>query len=330
MPAITILTEEELRACVSVDRDAVYVVEDAFRALARGNVVMPPILSMALADQHSEVDVKTAYVPGLDGFAVKISSGFFDNPAQGLPSLSGLMVLFSSTTGVVQAVLLDNGYLTDVRTAAAGAVAAKLLAPQLVRSVGVLGAGMQAELQLRALKLVRNFEEVLVWARDARKAEAYAARMASVLGTVVNVVDTPEECVRRVDILVTTTPSEQPLVMADWLHPGLHITAMGSDTETKNELDPQVLVKADRFVCDRKAQSVVLGEMRAAIASGLMTPDTDVDELGEICAGQKQGRENTQSVTVCDLTGTGLQDTAIATVAYKRAKDAELGTLIRS
>lgn len=330
MPAITILTEQELRACVSVDRDSVYVVEDAFRALARGNVVMPPILSMALHDQHGELDVKTAYVPGMDGFAVKISSGFFDNPAQGLPSLGGLMVLFSTTTGVVQAALLDNGYLTEVRTAAAGAVAAKHLAPQLVRRVGVLGAGVQAELQLRALKLVRNFAEVLVWARDARKAEAYAARMSTTLGAVVNVVDTPETCVRRADILVTTTPSEQPLVMADWLHPGLHITAMGSDTETKNELEPRVLVEADRYVCDRKSQCVALGEMRAAIAAGLMKPDTDVDELGEICAEQKPGRQHAEAVTVCDLTGTGLQDTAIAAMAYKRAKDAGLGTLVQS
>ena len=129
MARIAVLTESDLRALVAVDAEAVAIVEDAFAALAGGAVVMPPVLSMAIEAANGEVDVKTAYVPGLDGFAVKVSPGFFDNPRLGLPSLNGLMVLFSATTGVVQAVLLDNGYLTDVRTAAAGAVAAKHLAP---------------------------------------------------------------------------------------------------------------------------------------------------------------------------------------------------------
>ena len=330
MSTITILTEKELRACVSVDRDAVDVIERAFSALAQGNVAMPPIMSMALDDRHGELDVKTAYVPGMEGFAVKMSTGFFNNPALGLPSLNGLMVLLSAETGEVQSVLLDNGYLTDVRTAAAGAVAARQLAPERVRTVAVLGAGVQADLQLRALALVRDFDEVLVWARDFGKAERYATRMTSTLGTAVTALETVEECVRRADVVVTATPSEQPLVMADWLHPGLHITALGSDTPTKNELDPEVLVKADRFVCDRKTQSAVLGEMRAAIDAGLMHADTGVDELGEICAGQKPGREQPHSVTVCDLTGTGLQDTAIATVAFQRARDAGMGTVVES
>ena len=147
MPDMTVLTEAELRRCVTLDLEAVDIVERAFAALAEGGVVMPPILSMPIAERHGEVDVKTAYVPGLDGFAIKVSPGFFDNPKSGLPSLNGLMVLLDAETGIVKAVLLDNGYLTDVRTAAAGAVAARHLAPRRVRTAGVLGAGVQAELQ---------------------------------------------------------------------------------------------------------------------------------------------------------------------------------------
>ena len=154
---ITILTEADLRSCVALDLDALKVVEDAFAALATGKVVMPPILSMAIPEAHGEVDVKTAYIPGFDGFAIKVSPGFFDNPKLGLPSLNGLMILFSATTGLVQALLLDNGYLTDIRTAAAGAVAARHLAPSTVETAGVLGpaVGVVASLQaIEALKLL--------------------------------------------------------------------------------------------------------------------------------------------------------------------------------
>ena len=129
MRDIFVLTEADLRRCVTIDLEAIRVVEEAFRMLASGKVIMPPILSMEIPEAHGEVDVKTAYIPGFDGFAIKVSPGFFDNPKIGLPSLNGLMILFSAKTGLVEALLLDNGYLTDVRTAAAGAVAARHLAP---------------------------------------------------------------------------------------------------------------------------------------------------------------------------------------------------------
>jgi ornithine cyclodeaminase/alanine dehydrogenase-like protein (mu-crystallin family) len=117
---VTVLTESDLRRLVRLDLPAIDVVERAFAALASGAVVMPPVLSMAIPEANGEVDVKTAYIPGFDGFAIKVSPGFFDNPKIGLPSLNGLMILFSAKTGLVEALLLDNGYLTDVRTAAAG------------------------------------------------------------------------------------------------------------------------------------------------------------------------------------------------------------------
>jgi ornithine cyclodeaminase len=330
MPRVIILTEAELRSCVALDLDAVSIVERAFASLASGGVVMPPILSMAIEERHGEVDVKTAYVPGLDCFAIKVSPGFFDNPKRGLPSLNGLMMLFSSETGIVRAVLLDNGFLTDVRTAAAGAVAAKHLAPAQVRTAGVIGAGVQAELQMKALRLVHDFSELLVWARDPAKAEAYATRMGKELGIPVRAVATAEEVVRGAQVVVTTTPAREPVIRAEWLHPGLHITAMGADAGDKNELDPKIVAAADRFVCDRNTQSLKLGEMRAAAAAGLIGADHAADELGEICAGLKTGRRSEEEVTVCDLTGTGVQDTAIATHAFRVAQERGLGTAIES
>lgn len=170
MSRMTILTEAELRRIVSLDLDAVACVEAAFEALAKKAVAMPPILRLDIPEHRGEVDVKTAYVPGIDAFAIKISPGFFNNPQIGLPSVNGMMVLFSSKTGLVEALLLDNGYLTDVRTAAAGAVAAKYLARKDASIATIFGAGVQAQLQLKALTLVRPIGEARLWARDPQKA----------------------------------------------------------------------------------------------------------------------------------------------------------------
>ena len=182
MTNIKILTEADLRSLVKLDLDAVDCVEQAFAALATGDVVMPPILSMAIAPFNGEVDVKTAFVPGIDSFAIKISPGFFDNPKIGLPSTSGLMVLFSARIGMLEALLLDNGYLTDVRTAAAGAVAARHLSRADASTACILGAGAQGKLQLKALCLVRAITSATIWARDPDKAATAAVELTAELG----------------------------------------------------------------------------------------------------------------------------------------------------
>lgn len=329
MRDIFVLTERDLRGCVQLDLQAIDVVEQAFRALAGGKVVMPPILSMELPDVHGEVDVKTAYIPGLDGFAIKVSPGFFDNPKLGLASLNGLMILFSARTGLVDALLLDNGFLTDVRTAAAGAVAARHLAPRDVRIAGVLGTGVQARLQIAAAHLVRPFSKVLVWGRDPSKAAACAKDIAAAIGVEAIGVADPAELVRDSQLVVTTTPARQPILQAAWLHPGLHITAMGSDQAGKNEIDPAAVAAADLLVCDRVAQSEKLGELRAARAAGTLT-NVIPPELGEVIAGAKTGRTAETDITICDLTGTGAQDTAIATFALAAARKAGVGAVIQA
>ena len=322
---LTILTEAELRRAVSLDLEVVDAIAEAFSALATGEVVMPPILHMALPGANGEVDVKTAYVPGLPSFAIKVSPGFFDNPKQGLPSLSGMMMLLSATTGRLEALHLDNGYLTDLRTAAAGAVAARHLARADARVAGVLGAGSQAQVQIEALKLVRPIERVLLWGRDPAKAEAAADRMAERLGLDVLPVASAERLVLEADVVVTATPARTPLVVADWLHPGLHVTAIGSDAADKNELHPDVLQRADLLVCDSRAQCARLGELHHAPAGGA---ELAVTELGEVTSGRRPGRRSDDQITVCDLTGTGVQDTAIALLAYRKAIASGLGTRI--
>jgi ornithine cyclodeaminase len=318
MPTIKILTEANLRAAVHLDHGVIACVEAAFTALATKPVVMPPILRLDIPAHNGEVDVKTAYVPGLDSFAIKISPGFFDNPKIGLPSVNGLMVLFSARTGLVEALLLDNGYLTDVRTAAAGAVAAKHLARPDAKIAAILGAGVQAQLQLKALTLVRPIERARIWARRMDQASAAAAASAE-LGIPVEPAATVVDAVRGADVIVTTTPATKPILMAAWLEPGQHVTAMGSDAEHKNELDPAVVARADLYVADSLAQVRRLGELHHAIEAGLVTVDAQFPELGTVIAGVQAGRPSAAAITVADLTGTGVQDTAIATLARQRA-----------
>ena len=326
MTEIAILTEAELRRLVPLDGAAVEAVERAFAALAGGGVVMPPILRLDIAEANGEVDVKTAYVPGIESFAIKVSPGFFDNPKLGLPSLNGLITLFSARTGLLEAVLLDNGYLTDVRTAAAGAVAAKHLSRPDAASAAIIGAGVQAALQLEALCLVRPIERAALWSRDGEKAKASAAALSQRLGLPVEARDSARAALEGADIVVTATPSSEPLVQAGWLQPGQHLTAMGSDGEHKNEVDPALVRRADRYVADSLAQTRRLGELRHAIAAGLVAPDEDFAELGAVVAGEAEGRRSPSDITYCDLTGTGVQDTAIATLARERAAESGAGT----
>lgn len=322
-----VFTRAELETAVRLTREGVDAIAEGFALLSRGAVRQPPILRVDVPEHHGEVDVKSAYVAGWDTFAVKVSTGFFDNPAKGLATGGGLMILLSAETGAVGAVLLDEGYLTSVRTALAGAVAARLLAPERVDVAGIIGAGDQARWQLRALALVRTPREACVWSRNREAAERYAVEMAAELGLRVTPGVSAEEVVASSDVVITTTPSQEPVVQGEWLRKGQHITAVGSDAESKRELAGDVVRRADLFACDHLGQSRRLGELRAvdAAGEGLERPPI---ELGSIVAGEHLGRTEPSQLTVCDLTGTGVQDTVIARIAVERCAGMKLGRSI--
>ena len=310
-----------------MDLDALSAVEEGFARLARGEATVPPAMGIDVPEHHGEVHVKSAYVHGLDSFAVKIAAGFYDNAEKGLPTGSGMMVLLNALTGFPQAVLLDNGLLTELRTGLAGAIAAKYLAREKLDTVGVVGAGMQGRYQIQALRLVRDFNRVLVYDANAANMASYVADMTAELGIDVSPAAAAEDLVRLSDVVVTATPSREPYLSADWLHPGLHITAMGSDGPEKQELAPDVALRADRVVCDRKSQCFGLGELHHALEAGNIA-EGDVSELGELAVGDKPGRVSEEEITLCDLTGVGVQDTAIALLAYRRAMEKGLGSQI--
>lgn len=327
MGLITVLTERDLRKAVGMGTEELEAIEAVYPLISAGVGSMPPIMRIDVPENNGEIDIKSAYLPGYSGIAVKVSAGFFDNPDRGLPSLGGLMMVFDSSTGVPAGALFDNGYLTDLRTGLAGAVAAKHLSAETTGVAGILGAGVQARMQLEALTLVRPISKALVWARRPEKAEDFATEMRKRLGFDVQAVGSPQEAAAQSDLLVTTTPATTPIVDAAIPHPGLHITAVGSDAEGKQEISASAVAAADRFVCDSLTQSRRLGELRAVDEASLRVAPV---ELGEIISGAVPGRDSEDEVTICDLTGTGAQDTAIASLAVARCVDAGLGTAIET
>ncbi len=322
-----ILNKKDIIKHVKLNEDLIPIIEDAFKSLSKGKTVMPPIMRIDIEKYHGESDIKAAYVEGLDSFAIKIASGFFDNPKLGLPSSNGLMVLLDSETGVIKSVLLDQGYLTDTRTAIAGAIAAKYLSNQDASNLGIIGAGIQARLQLKAILLVRKINKINLWARDKVKVDEFIDSLKD-LKIDINISESCKELASSSDIIITTTPSKKPLLEFDWIKKGTHITAMGSDAEQKNELHPAMIKLCDKYIPDNQPQTTILGELHHAIKENLISLDHKFDDLGSIIIDPSLGRKNKEDITICDLTGTGVQDTAIARYTYNICKENNIGIKI--
>jgi ornithine cyclodeaminase len=310
-----IIEESALRAVIT-PHVAVDAMRDAFRADGDGRAHVPAVINLDVPRHRGEFHVKTAHIDGVRHVAVKIASGFYDNPSKGLPSGSGLMAVFDATTGLPVALLLDNGFLTDIRTGAAGAIAADALAATTIRRAGVLGSGLQARYQIQCLRCVREFREIVAWSPTAAHLDAYCAEMRAA-GFDARAVSSPREVCVDADVLITTTPSREPLVLAEWLRPGQHVTALGSDSPGKQELEAACLARADLLVVDRMTQCAAFGELRHALAAGLFRADRVHAELGEVISGAKAGRTSPDQITIADLTGVGFQDTAIASMAIE-------------
>lgn len=315
---VLVLDETQIRELVGL-REAKPAVADAFTALSEGKVMLPGVVEFDFPEKEGETHVKGAYLYGSPFYTVKVASGFFANREKRLPVGSGLVLVFDATTGFLRAILFDNGYLTDLRTGAAGGVAADLLAKHEVRVAAVIGAGVQGRYQLEALLDVRRPSTVLVYDEDVSRSDEYVDQMRSRVDADLRAAASVEEAVRAADVIITCTPSRRPYLQADWLSPGAHITAMGSDMPLKHELEVEVLRRADKIVTDSLEQCLARGETHHAVEAGVITRKDVYAELGEITAGKKPGRTDDQEITVADLTGVGVQDAAVANLVVDKA-----------
>lgn len=290
--------------------DAVTAVADGFVAFSRGDVDVPPVGELLFPGAAGEMHIKYGAIRGDDVCVVKLATGFFNNPEIGLPPFNGCMIVVSQKTGVVKAVLLEEGELTNHRTAAAGAVAAQALAPKNLSAIGIVGTGTQARLQADYLRQVTDCRELVIWGREPEHTKAAAADIGR-MGYKVSIVEDLDELCERARLIVTTTPAQEPLLTRSMIRPGTHITAMGSDTADKNEVAPGVLETADLVVADSLAQIQHRGEVYQARKAGYLR-GRNVVELGTILSGGTPGRTSDNQITLADLTGVAVQDIAIA------------------
>jgi ornithine cyclodeaminase len=315
MSVTVVLKLDEIKRLIDIPR-LIDEIETGFVLYSEGKVVVPPVGFLHFDDPPGDVHIKYGFVSGDEYYVLKMASGFYDNPKLGLPASDGLLLVFSQKTGELKLILLDKCWLTDMRTAAAGAVAARHLAAKTIHHIGIVGTGVQARMQLEMLRTVVDCNHCLVWGRDTTKVqvmidELRAKESVQAWGLDIQAAETLDHLVSECNLIVTTTSAKRPLIRANQVQKGTHITAMGSDDPGKQELEAGLLAKADMVVADSVSQCVHHGECRAAIEDGLIESDS-ILELGKVIKNPASGRTSEDQITIADLTGVAVQDIQIA------------------
>ncbi|MEM2192330.1 MAG: alanine dehydrogenase [Candidatus Hadarchaeales archaeon] len=323
---VLFLSRSEVEKLLSM-KEAIKAVEAAFRAKGLGKAQMPPKSYVFFPKYNGDFRVMPAYLENLNAAGVKIVNAHPENPRRyGLPTVMAIIVLVDPKTGVPLSVM-DGTAITNIRTGAAGAVAAKYLARKDSKIVGLVGAGVQARTQLEALSYVFRIEEARVNDISTELAKKFAEEMGEKLGIKIKVERDTRIAIEGADIVVTTTPSRKPIVFDEWISPGMHINAIGADAPGKQELDPGILKRA-KVVVDDIQQAIHSGEVNVPLSTGEIARSDIYGDLGEIVTGKKPGRTSRDEITVFDSTGLAVQDIATDWVVYKKALKMRVGKKI--
>jgi ornithine cyclodeaminase len=291
---------------------AVDAVHDAYIAAADGRVQTAPVTYLGFPEVSGDCHVKSGHIEGDEAFVIKIATGFYNNPANGLPSSNGMNLVFSAETGAPIAVLQDEGWLTDIRTGIGGALATQALAVEGFELVLIVGTGLQARHQAQCLQQLIPDRQLnfAIWGRDTEKALATADDLGNSGLTAVATDNLPNAC-KQAQAIITTTPAQTPVIDKDWISPGTHITAIGADCPGKQELDSDLIATADLRVCDSVEQSLDHGEFQTLHKAGRLS-DADVAALGHVLSQSDPGRQSQGEITIADLSGLAAQDIAIS------------------
>ena len=322
----TVLELDEIKRLVDVPQ-LIREIEAGFVLYSEGRVTVPPVGFLNFTDPPGDVHIKYGFVSGDEYYVLKMASGFYNNAELGLPVSDGLILVFAQKSGQLKRVLLDKCWLTDMRTAAAGAVAAKHLAAKTIQHIGIVGTGVQARMQLEMLRNVVDCRSCFIWGRDPAKvqtmiAELQAKENIQEWGLEINAAKTLDELVSKCNLIVTTTPARSPLIRANQVNKGTHITAMGSDDHGKQELEAEVLALADFVVADSISQCVDHGECLAAV-QGKQIEEGSILELGDVIKNPANGRSSDDQITVADLTGVAIQDIQIAKMVDRAYRESQ-------
>jgi ornithine cyclodeaminase len=311
----TVLELDEIKRLLDTTQ-LIEEIETGFVLYSEGKVNVPPVGFLHFDDPPGDVHIKYGFVSGDDYYVLKMASGFYNNSELDLPVADGVILVFSQKTGELKLILLDKCWLTDMRTAAAGAVAAKHLAPKTIHDIGIVGTGVQARMQLEMLRTVVDCQSCFIWGRDSTKVQGMlddlrASESIQDWGLDIQAAETLDDLVSDCNLIVTTTSAKNPLIRGDQVRKGTHITAMGSDDDGKQELEAVLLAKADRVVADSISQCSQYGECLHAIQGGLIE-EGSILELGQVIKNPAIGRTSEDQITVADLTGVAVQDIQIA------------------
>ena len=298
--------------------DVLAAVRKAFVMHMRGETICPPAGELLFSEPPGDCHIKYGHLKDDDFFIVKLATGFYNNPQLGLPTNNGLVAVLSKLTGETLAIFDDQGWLTSWRTAASGVIAAQIGAPSGKKRLGIIGAGHQAELQ--AMWIVQNMdiEDVVIWGRSLEKAQALCTKLKGMdihANPVTDIKDVFDVC----RLVVTCTPSSEPLVRAEYVQPGTHIVALGADSEGKQEVAEAVLGIADIVYVDDVKQSSSYGELSHAVKAGKVSLDV-VFTIGEALSGAAPQRSNNDQITIADLTGLAAHDIAMAGLLLQRSQ----------
>lgn len=320
----TVLKLDEIKRLIDIPQ-LIREIETGFVLYSEGQVTVPPVGFLHFDEPPGDVHIKYGFVSGDEYYVLKMASGFYNNPELGLPISDGLLLVFSQKTGKLKLILLDECWLTDMRTAAAGAVAAKHLAAKNIHHIGIVGTGVQARLQLEMLRDVVDCNSCFIWGRDPTKVQRMiedlrARECIQAWGLEIKATESLDDLVSQCNLIVTTTSARTPLIRADQVQKGTHITAMGSDDHGKQELEAELLAKADLVVADSVSQCVDHGECFAAV-KGRQIEEGSILELGNVIKNPAIGRTSEDQITVADLTGVAIQDIQIAKMVDRALRE---------
>ena len=324
-----ILTEDDIKPLADIN-EAIEAIEIAFKEKALGRVQMPPKPYIFFKKYNGDLRVMPSYLERFDTSAVKIVNSHPDNPIKyHLPTVMGILIMIDPKTGFPLSIM-DGTYITNIRTGAAGGMAAKYLAKKNVKIVGMIGAGIQARTQLMALSAIYKKFTLKIYDISKVNRDIFANDILESYSNLTDIipVDSAKEAVEEADIITTTTPSREPIVKEGWAKEDVHFNCIGADAPGKQELDPMILKHA-KILVDDMEQAIHGGEINVPFSKGQITKSNIYGEIGEVLIGKKEGRISSDGITIFCATGLAIQDVITAKLFFDKAIKKEVGRRIK-
>lgn len=331
--SVLILNREQIRKIIDM-REVIEKVRNAYQLKSAGRTVIWPLVNYEFEDEHAAMDIRSGFIKGEQLHGLKMLNNFPENKEKGLPPFNGIMMVYDSNTGIPLGIL-DASYITCMRTGAAGALGVDSLARKDAKTLMILGAGKQSSFQIAATLILRpGINKIyIVDPVNFPQAKDLAETITSVLkddfavdASHVTFIaeESTEKAVRDSDAIITVTPSRKPIIMKEWLKPGTHLSCLGSDMETKQEIESTIFDGA-KIYADDIAQCIRVGEMEIPIKQGVIAKENITGEIGDLLAGKIARRENDQETTIFDATGLYILDLVAAKIAITKAKEVNVG-----